>query len=71
MTRDDVSRTLRQMERIREDSYQAPSRAEEQRLDREYGRMWAAIEPYVSGREPYSEPPVPVDPAAAAARWVD
>lgn len=69
VTRDDVSRTLRQMENIREQSYEAETEAEERRLDREYGRLSKSIRPYLDGSKPYSEPSVPVDPAAAAARW--
>jgi hypothetical protein len=54
MTRDQVNRTLSHMERIRMDSYEADTPAEEKRLTAEYGRLWRAIEPYVSGREPYT-----------------
>lgn len=56
MTRDDVSRTLSHMERIRMDSYEADTKAEERQLTAEYGRLWRAIEPYVSGRRPYKAP---------------
>jgi hypothetical protein len=55
MTRDQVDRTLSEMERIRMDSYEAETPAEEKRLTAEYGRLWRAIEPYVNGREPYSD----------------
>lgn len=56
MTRDDVSRTLRYMENIRERCYEASPR-EVKRLDAEYGRCWKAIEPYVNGSIPYTEAP--------------
>lgn len=39
-----LSRTLRQMEQIRMDSYEAESAAEEHRLDREYGRLHKSIQ---------------------------
>jgi hypothetical protein len=54
MTRDQVNRILSQMESIRMDAM-AESAAEERRLDREYGRLWASIEPYVSGKRPYTD----------------
>lgn len=55
MTRDDVARTLRFMERIREDSYEAETKREERRLVREYAKMHKAIEPYITGKKPYSD----------------
>jgi hypothetical protein len=55
MTRDTVNGILRQMEQIRMDSYEAETVREERRLDREYGRLWKIIEPYVTGKTPYSE----------------
>lgn len=56
MTRDDVARTLRMMETCRMMSYEAETKKEERRLNREYGQMWRAIEPYVSGKKAYTEP---------------
>lgn len=56
MTRDDVARTLRFMENIREQSYEAETKREERRLVREYARMAKAIKPYIDGTIPYSEP---------------
>lgn len=55
------------------DAMEAESAAEERRLDREYGRLWASIEPYVSGKRPYtddagpapSRPEPPASPAVA------
>jgi hypothetical protein len=55
MTREDVARTLRFMESIREQSYEAETKREERRLVREYGRMAKAIKPYIDGAIPYSE----------------
>jgi hypothetical protein len=63
MTRDQLTRTLQQMERIRLDSYEAETPAEERRLTAEYGRLWKTIEAYVTGRERCSDDP----PAPAAA----
>lgn len=54
MTRDDVNRVLRQMERVRELSYEAETKAAEKRLTREYKLMWQAIEPYVTNKIPYA-----------------
>lgn len=59
MRRDQVEQTLRMMERCREFSYEAKSKREAKRLEREYGQMWKSIEPYVSGRVPYSDPNQP------------
>ena len=56
MTREDVARTLRMMEHVRELSYEAGTKKEEKRLTAEHGRMWRAIKPYVEGSRPYSEP---------------
>jgi len=53
MTREQVSRTLRYMEQLRENSHEAETPAEERRKTKEYGRLWKAIEPYVTGRKPY------------------
>ncbi len=64
MTREEVSRTLRHMEQIRMDSYEAEGAREEKRLDREYGRLWKLIEPYVNGTKPYTEAPPKDDRAA-------
>lgn len=54
MTREDVSRTLRYMEHLRESSYEASPRKAKQ-MDAEYGRLWESIRPYVEGKIPYSE----------------
>jgi len=65
MTRDQVSRILREMEDIRMRSYEVGPR-EERRLDREYGRLWAAIEPFATGAVPYTtEAPISESEAAA------
>jgi|GEM_PF-1584241 hypothetical protein len=67
MTRAEVDRTLMRMESIRMDAMEAESAAEERRLNAEYDRLWKAIQPYVSGSEPYSDPtptaPNPGQPA--------
>ena len=55
MTREEVNRRLMHMEQLREWSYEADTRAEERRMTAEYGRMWKAIEPYVTGKKPYSD----------------
>lgn len=55
MTREQVNNTLRYLERLREDSYEADAKAEKQMV-REYGRIWRTIEPYVSGKVPYTQP---------------
>ncbi len=55
MKRSDVDRTLRMMERCREFSYEAETKKEARRLEREYSQMWKAIEPYVNGDKPYSD----------------
>ena len=55
VTRDDVARTLRMMETCRMMSYEAETKKEERRLNRQYGQMWKAIEPYVSGKKPYRD----------------
>lgn len=55
MTREAVARLLRGMEQLREDIDEAESPAEERRLKKEYGQMMKAIEPYVTGKEPYTE----------------
>lgn len=55
MTRDDVARTLRMMETCRMVSYEAETKKEERRLNCEYSQMWKAIQPYVSGKKPYSD----------------
>lgn len=57
MTREQVSQTLRMMEHVRELSYEAENAREERRLTKQYGDMWKFIEPFVTGKEPYSEPP--------------
>lgn len=54
MTREEINRTLRHMERLREDADEAEG-AERKRLDREYGRLWKQIEPFVMGSEPLSD----------------
>lgn len=59
MTREDVARTLRMMERVREMSYEAETKREERRLVREYGRMHKAIEPYITGKKQYSSEVLP------------
>lgn len=55
MTREAVARLLRGMEQLREDIDEAESPAEKRRLKKEYGQMMKAIEPYVTGKEPYTE----------------
>lgn len=52
---EDVNRVLRQMEQLRHDAMEAETVAEERRLDREYGRLYRVIEPYLNGTEPYTE----------------
>jgi hypothetical protein len=47
MTREQVNALLRQMEHVRELSYEAETAAEEKRLVRDYGRMWRAIRPFL------------------------
>jgi hypothetical protein len=37
------------------ESYEAETKAQERRLVSEYGLLWKSIEPYVTGKEPYSE----------------
>lgn len=56
MTREDVARELRMMEQVRHDSYEAETSKEEKRLTSLYGKMAKAIEPYITGKKPYSEP---------------
>lgn len=55
MTRDEVARQLRMMERLREMSYEAESKREERRMIKQYGQMHKAIEPYITGKKPYSD----------------
>jgi len=55
MTREQISQTLRYMEHLRMESYEAETKAQERRLVSEYGLLWKSIEPYVTGKEPYSE----------------
>jgi hypothetical protein len=61
MTHEDVNRTLRYMEHLREAADEAESAAEARRLDREYGALWRSVEPFVMGTEPFADdaPPVP------------
>jgi hypothetical protein len=54
MTREQVSSTLMYMERLREASYEAETKAQERRMVREYGALWKSIEPFVTGAEPYT-----------------
>lgn len=67
MTRSEFNRTLRFMERVREQSYEAETKREERRLLAEYRRMNAAIEPYATGKLKLIEDNP--DPAAEAAAW--
>lgn len=55
MMRAQVNQTLRMMEQIRELSYEAENAREERRMTKQYNDMWKSIEPYVSGRIPYSD----------------
>lgn len=55
MTRDQVSTSLRYMEHIRELSYEAESEREKRRLIAEYDTYWKVIEPYVTGKRPYTD----------------
>lgn len=48
MTQEQINRILRQMELVRELSYEAESAKEERRLIKEYERLWKSIEPYVN-----------------------
>ena len=57
MTRDQVTRTLMEMERLRMDRDEADTPADEDRLRREYNHLWASIAPYVSGAERCSDDP--------------
>lgn len=59
MTREQVSKMLLHMERLRMDSYEAESKQKEKRLLAEYRRLWTVVEPYVSGKQPYT-PPKPI-----------
>lgn len=55
MKKSDVDFTLRMMEQCRHLSYEAETKKEEKRLTREYSQMWKSIEPYVTGKKPYSD----------------
>lgn len=55
MTRDEVTRIVGEMERIREDSYEAETEAEERRLISEYDRLSRIVEPYLDGKISYSK----------------
>lgn len=57
MTREQVNRILRDMEHIRELSYEAENKKKEAELVREYEQLWAAIEPYIDGDIPYDPSP--------------
>lgn len=46
-----ICRTLMQMERIREASYEADSPAEERRLVREYGKLSKFVMPLIKKRD--------------------
>lgn len=54
MTREQVNKTLMQMERVREMSYEAETKREEKQLYREYGEMLKMITPYLNGTRPYA-----------------
>jgi hypothetical protein len=56
MTRDEYSRTLRYMERLRMDSYEAETAREERRMTAEYGRLAKQIEPYALGTKEFDLP---------------
>lgn len=60
MTRDQVNRVLREMEHVREASYECETPAQERRMSREYGRLSKIVKPYLDGSRPYSEEPVHV-----------
>lgn len=53
MTRDEYSRTLRYMEHIRMASYEAETKAEARRLNREYAILSKQIEPYALDQRPF------------------
>lgn len=55
MKKSDVDFQLRMMEQCRMLSYEAETKAEEKRLNRQYNQMWKSIEPYVTGKKSYSD----------------
>jgi hypothetical protein len=65
VTRDDVNRTLRMMETCRMMSYEADTKTEERRLNRQYNQMWKSIKPYIDGKRPYTDAPSLFSPTAA------
>lgn len=52
MTREQVNSTLAYMERLREASYEAETKAEERRMLREYNQLWKSVEPFLSEKQP-------------------
>lgn len=56
MTREELSRTLMYMERLRMNSYEAETKRQEREMVAEYKRLWETIEPYVR-----AENPLPLD----------
>jgi hypothetical protein len=58
MTREEYSRTLCYMERLRMDSYEAESMREERAMVREYGLLAKQIEPYALGTKEFDATPV-------------
>lgn len=55
MTRDEVERAQRELEKILTASRQADEIDEQRRLANEYHRLWRKIRPYIEGKEPYSD----------------
>lgn len=60
MTREQVNRVLRQMERVREDAGEADTPGQARRRLSEYARLWKAIKPYVLGDKPYADASLPL-----------
>ena len=55
MTREEVERAKRELEKILAASRQADEVDEQRRLANEYHRLWRKIRPYVEGKEPFTE----------------
>ena len=68
MKRSEYSRILRQMEHVREASYEADTKREEQRLIAEYGRLSKAIRPFTTGAQALEED-TPEEAAGERAAW--
>jgi hypothetical protein len=55
MTREQVEKALRDMERLREASRLADDVDEQRQHANDYHRLWRQVRPYVEGEKPYTQ----------------